>query len=85
MYLRLLMTLTLIVPALAGLVLGGTVATRLVVGWAFGALVSPLGVLASALLDLPTGATVACVFGITILLWSGIARPLRRRGTLTRI
>jgi hypothetical protein len=41
-------------------------------------------VLASALLDLPTGATVACVFGLTILLWAGLARPLRRRGTLTR-
>jgi zinc/manganese transport system permease protein len=72
----------LIVPALAGLVLGGTVATRLVVGWAFGALVSLLGVLASAVLDLPTGATVACMFGIMILLWSGIARPLRRRGPM---
>ena len=34
---------------------------------------------ASALLDLPTGATVACVFGLLLLLWSGLARPLRRR------
>ena len=71
----------LIVPALAGIVLGGTVATRLWVGWGFGALVSLLGVLASALFDLPTGATVACMFGVTLLLWSGLARPLRRRGT----
>jgi zinc/manganese transport system permease protein len=70
----------LIVPALAGILLGGTIARRLWVGWAFGALVSLLGVLASALLDLPTGATVACMFGVTILLWSGLARPLRRRG-----
>jgi ABC-type Mn2+/Zn2+ transport system permease subunit len=69
----------LIVPALAGLVLGGTVTTRLVVGWAFGTLVSLLGILASALLDLPTGATVACVFGLLLVLWSGLARPLRRR------
>ena len=69
----------LIVPALAGLVLGGTVTTRLVVGWAFGALVSLLGILASALLDLPTGATVACVFGLTLLVWSALARSLRRR------
>jgi zinc/manganese transport system permease protein len=72
----------LIVPALAGLVLGGTVARRLRVGWAFGTLVSLLGVLASALLDLPTGATVACMFGVTLLLWAGLARPLRRRGAL---
>jgi zinc/manganese transport system permease protein len=69
----------LIVPALAGLVLGGTVTTRLVVGWAFGTLVSLFGILASALLDLPTGATVACVFGLLLVLWSGVARPLRRR------
>jgi zinc/manganese transport system permease protein len=72
----------LIVPALASLVLGGPVATRLLVGWAFGALVSLLGVLASALLDLPTGAPVACMFGVTLLLWSGLARPWRRRGSL---
>jgi ABC-type Mn2+/Zn2+ transport system permease subunit len=50
-----------------------------VVGWAFGALVSLLGILASALLDLPTGATVACMFGLTLLIWSGLARLLRRR------
>jgi zinc/manganese transport system permease protein len=72
----------LIVPALAGLVLGGTVTTRLLVGWAFGALVSLLGVLASALLDLPTGATVACTFGVTILLWSGLVRSFGRRGAV---
>ena len=69
-------------PALAGMALGGTVATRLVVGWAFGTLVSLLGILASALLDLPTGATVACTFGLTLLLWSALARSLRRRGTV---
>jgi zinc/manganese transport system permease protein len=73
----------LIVPALAGLVLGGPVAMRLLVGWVFGAVVSLLGVLASALLDLPTGATVACMFGVTLLLWSGLARPWRRRGSLS--
>ncbi len=68
----------LIVPALAGLVRGGTVAARLLIGWGFGALVSLFGVVISALLDLPTGATVACVFGVTLLVWSGLARPCRR-------
>lgn len=57
----------LIVPALAGTALGGTVATRLIIGWSFGALVSVLGMVASAALDLPTGATVVCVFGLTLL------------------
>jgi zinc/manganese transport system permease protein len=72
----------LIVPALAGILLGGTIARRLWVGWTFGALVSLLGVLASALLDLPTGATVASMFGVTLLLWSGFVRALRRRTAL---
>ena len=53
----------LIVPALAGIAVGGTVSTRLLVGWAFGTGVSLVGMLASALLDLPTGATVASMFG----------------------
>ena len=57
----------LIVPALAGVALGGTVATRLIIGWAFGTLVSILGMVASAALDLPTGATIVCTFGLTLL------------------
>jgi zinc/manganese transport system permease protein len=69
----------LIVPALAGLVLGGTMATRLLVGWTFGAFVSLIGMLASATLDLPTGATVACVFGLALLLWS-VATQFRGAG-----
>jgi zinc/manganese transport system permease protein len=59
----------LIVPALAGIAVGGSVSARLLVGWAFGTGVSVLGILASALLDLPTGATVACMFGLLWLLW----------------
>lgn len=70
----------LIVPALAGLALGTPLATRLGTGWAFGALVSVLGIVASAALDLPTGATVVCVFGAALLaLWTLVpaARGLR--------
>lgn len=69
----------LIVPAFAGLALRAPLATRLVTGWAFGALVSVLGIVASAGLDLPTGATVVCVFGAALLaLWT-LAPPMRRR------
>jgi zinc/manganese transport system permease protein len=57
----------LIVPALAGTALGGSVATRLAIGWGFGTLVSLLGMTASAAFDLPTGATVVCAFGLTLL------------------
>jgi ABC-type Mn2+/Zn2+ transport system permease subunit len=48
------------------------------VGWAFGGLVSVLGVTASAALDLPTGATVVCAFGLTLLAFWPIARLSRR-------
>jgi zinc/manganese transport system permease protein len=57
----------LIVPALAGIAVGGTTTQRLLIGWGFGTLVSVLGMVASAVLDLPTGATVVCAFGLTLL------------------
>lgn len=60
----------LIVPALVGLAVGRTVRGKLLVGWAFGTLVSVIGVVGSAALDLPTGATVVCAFGLTlVVLW----------------
>ena len=69
----------LIVPALAGVAFGGRLATRLWIGWAFGTVVSVIGMVASAAFDLPTGATVACAFGVTLLAWTGLARQLRQR------
>jgi zinc/manganese transport system permease protein len=59
----------LIVPALAGVTLGGSLATRLLIGWGFGVVVSVLGMAASAALDLPTGATVVCAFGLILSLF----------------
>jgi len=69
----------LIVPALAGAAVGGPVATRLLAGWIVGALVSVLGIAASAALDLPTGATVVCVFGVALLVWWPLGAALGRR------
>jgi zinc/manganese transport system permease protein len=63
----------LIVPALAGILVGGSLRTRLLVGWAFGTAVSVLAMLASAVLDLPTGATVVCAFGVCLLALGAIA------------
>jgi zinc/manganese transport system permease protein len=59
----------LIVPALAGIIWGGTTAQRLLIGWAFGTLVSTLGMLASAIFDLPTGATIVCAFAVVLVGW----------------
>jgi len=67
----------LIVPALAGVMLGGSVATRLFVGWAFGTAVSVIGMVASAALDLPTGATVVCAFGVTLVVFGLVSRGRR--------
>ncbi len=79
----------LIVPALAGVALGGSVAARLLIGWVFGALVSVLGMAASAALDLPTGATVVCTFGLTLLLFAVVGwlfgwRPVRGAAVLAK-
>jgi zinc/manganese transport system permease protein len=67
----------LIVPALAGIVIGGTVTSKLLIGWGFGTLVSVIGVIASAALDLPTGATVVCAFGVTLIALGGVYRSGR--------
>jgi zinc/manganese transport system permease protein len=72
----------LIVPALAGILLGGGIARRLLVGWVLGGLVSLLAMLASAALDLPTGATVVCAFGLALLAL-GVAVRLGRGGRVS--
>jgi zinc/manganese transport system permease protein len=69
----------LIVPALAGIILGHSVGTRLLIGWAFGTAVSVLAMLASAVLDLPTGATVVCAFGLTLLVLGVFLKLARLR------
>src|SRR6059036_432435 len=54
----------LIVPAAVAALLAGSVARRLVTGWALGFLVSVLGLWASFAWDLPTGAAVVATFGV---------------------
>jgi len=73
----------LIVPALAGVMFGGTVAARLLIGWSFGTVVSVIGMIASAALDLPTGATVVCAFGATLIAFWIATRLSRRVATLS--
>jgi zinc/manganese transport system permease protein len=68
----------LIVPALAGILAGGSLPVRLLTAWAFGAAVSVLAMVASAVLDFPTGATVVCAFGLALLVWWPLARVLGR-------
>jgi zinc/manganese transport system permease protein len=66
----------LIVPAAVGALLATSVSGRLLVGWGFGVVVSVLGLTASSLWDLPTGAAVVTTFG-TLLAAVTLAIGLR--------
>jgi zinc/manganese transport system permease protein len=64
----------LIVPTLAANLLGGSVGKRLAVAWGFGTFVSIVAMVASAILDFPTGATVVCAFGLILLVLAVVTR-----------
>ena len=54
----------LIVPSVAAMLYAEAIGTRLAIGWTMGTVVSALGVYLSLVLDLPTGATIVCTFGL---------------------
>ena len=68
----------LIVPAVAAMLYGESIGSRLAIGWTMGTIVSALGVYLSLILDLPTGATIVCTFGLVLVLMA-LARPILRR------
>jgi zinc/manganese transport system permease protein len=68
----------LIVPSVAAMLYAEHVGTRLAIGWSMGTLVSTIGVYLSLILDLPTGATIVCTFGVALIIM-GAVRPLFRR------
>jgi zinc/manganese transport system permease protein len=71
----------LIVPAVCAALLVRGVAARLVVGWGVALAAGLCGLILSTewtSMDLPTGPTIVCVFGVALLL-SGIAAALRPR------
>jgi zinc/manganese transport system permease protein len=76
----------LVVPATVGALLAPTVRGRLTISWAFALAVSVLGLVASYLSDLPTGATVVTTFGALLSLVAlglgarAFAGRVRRRG-----
>src|SRR5881392_3977691 len=65
----------LIVPSVAAMLYPKSVGRRLAIGWTMGTIVSALGVYLSLKLDLPTGATIVCTFGIVLALMAAV-RPL---------
>jgi zinc/manganese transport system permease protein len=58
----------LVVPAVGAVLFCNTVSRRLLFGWAYGILASGAGMGLSYFCDLPTGATVVCVFGGLLIL-----------------
>jgi zinc/manganese transport system permease protein len=70
----------LIVPSVAAMLYAEHIGKRLAIGWSMGTIVSALGVYLSLVLDLPTGATIVCTFGLALIVMA-IARPLIQRAS----
>ena len=67
----------LIVPSVAAMLYAETVGKRLAIGWTMGTVVSAMGVYLSLILDLPTGATIVCTFGLVLIVMAAV-KPLIR-------
>ena len=74
----------LIVPSVAAMLFADTIGKRLAIGWTMGTVVSALGVYLSLILDLPTGATIVCTFGLVLVLMSIVRVMIPRRSIPTR-
>src|SRR3954469_21286711 len=62
----------LIVPSVAAMLYADSIGKRLAIGWSMGTLVSALGVYLSLQLDLPTGATIVCTFGLVLIVMAAV-------------
>ena len=65
----------LIVPSVGAMLYSDHIGKRLAIGWSMGTIVSALGVCFSLVLDLPTGATIVCTFGLALAIMAA-AQPL---------
>jgi zinc/manganese transport system permease protein len=68
----------LIVPSVAAMLYAEHIGKRLAIGWSMGTIVSALGVYLSLQLDLPTGATIVCTFGLVLIIMAAL-RPIIQR------
>ncbi len=67
----------LIVPSVAAMLYADSIGRRLLIGWAMGTFVSALGVYLSLVLDLPTGATIVCTFGLMLAVMAALRGVIR--------
>jgi zinc/manganese transport system permease protein len=72
----------LIVPSVAAMLFADTIGKRLAIGWTMGTIVSALGVYLSLVLDLPTGATIVCTFGLVLVAMAILRVLVPRRSPL---
>jgi zinc/manganese transport system permease protein len=72
----------LIVPSVAAMLYADSIGKRLAIGWTMGTVVSALGVFLSLKLDLPTGATIVCTFGLVLIIMAAV-RPLIQRNAVS--
>jgi zinc/manganese transport system permease protein len=70
----------LIVPSVAAMLYADSIGKRLATGWTMGTIVSALGVYLSLRLDLPTGATIVCTFGLVLIIMAAV-RPFIQKST----
>ena len=72
----------LIVPAVCGALLSARIGVRLAIGWAVAFACGLTGLILStewASMDLPTGPTIVCAFGLALVVCGAIAYALRHR------
>jgi len=68
----------LIVPSVGAMLWANRIGSRLAIGWIMGVVVSMMGMYFSVIFDLPTGATIVCTFGASLVLMA-LMRPAIRR------
>jgi zinc/manganese transport system permease protein len=71
----------LIVPSVGAMLYAENIGPRLAIGWTMGTLVSALGVYLSLQIDLPTGATIVCTFGLVLILMAAVRGLIKKRIT----
>ncbi|MEO6872411.1 MAG: metal ABC transporter permease [Chthoniobacterales bacterium] len=68
----------LIVPAVCGINLAGSLGKRLLIGWAIALIGGVAGLFFSYHWDLPSGAAIVCTFGVLLILIAGVGVLLPR-------
>jgi len=73
----------LIVPSVAAMLFTYSIGKRLAIGWTMGTIVTALGIYLSFKIDLPTGATIVCTFGLALMLLAILRLFTRPAGAAT--